>query len=64
MTKKELKASTKIFPISIFKFIEKLSNLKSNDVNTYQILKSSSSIAAIYRVTYRASLHQIFFKQT
>jgi len=48
MTKEELKKRTKVFAIRIFKFIDTLPKSKSVDVVTYQILKSSSSVAANY----------------
>ncbi|MES2590253.1 MAG: four helix bundle protein [Bacteroidota bacterium] len=53
MTKEELKKRTKIFAIRVFKFIDELPKSKSIDVITYQILKSSSSVAANYRAVCR-----------
>lgn len=57
MTKEELKVRTKNLVISIFKFIEKLPKSKSNVVISYQLLKSSSSVAANYKQL--AELNQI-----
>ncbi|MEO8116963.1 MAG: four helix bundle protein [Bacteroidota bacterium] len=54
MQKEELKLRTKIFAIQVFKFINTLEKNKSTDVISYQILKSSSSIAANYRAACRA----------
>lgn len=53
MTKEELKNRTKIFAVRTFKFINTLSKTKSTDVISYQILKSSSSVAANYRAVCR-----------
>jgi four helix bundle protein len=53
MTKEELKKRTKIFAIRTFKFMNTLPKSKSADVVTYQILKSSSSVAANYRAVCR-----------
>jgi four helix bundle protein len=53
MTKEELKKRTKLFALNIFKFINTLPKEKSIDVITYQILKSSSSVAANYRAVCR-----------
>jgi four helix bundle protein len=53
MTKEELKKRTKLFAIRVFKFIDTLPKSKSIDVITYQILKSSSSVAANYRAVCR-----------
>ena len=53
MTKEELKKRTKLFAINTFKFVDTLPKSKSVDVVTYQILKSSSSVAANYRAVCR-----------
>lgn len=53
MTKEELKIRTKKFAIRTFKFMNTLPKSKSADVITYQILKSSSSVAANYRAVCR-----------
>ncbi len=53
MTKEELKKRTKLFAIRVFKLIDTLPKTKSTDVIAYQILKSSSSVAANYRAVCR-----------
>lgn len=53
MNKEELKKRTKVFAIRVFKFIESLSHIKSVDVISYQLFKSSSSVAANYRAVCR-----------
>jgi len=53
VTKEELKKRTKLFAIRVFKFIDTLPKSKSMDVVSYQILKSSSSVAANYRAVCR-----------
>ncbi|MBL7883054.1 MAG: four helix bundle protein [Bacteroidia bacterium] len=53
MTKEELKLRTKKFAIRTFKFTDTLPKSKAVDVVTYQILKSSSSVAANYRAVCR-----------
>lgn len=53
MTKEQLKNRTKMFAIRTFKFMNTLPKNKSTDVITYQIMKSSSSVAANYRAVCR-----------
>jgi len=53
MTKEELKKRTKLFAIRTFKFVNTLPKSKSLDVVSYQIFKSSSSVAANYRAVCR-----------
>ena len=53
MTKEELKKRTKLFAIRVYKFVDTLPKSKSMDVVSYQILKSSSSVAANYRAVCR-----------
>jgi four helix bundle protein len=53
MTKEELKARTKSFAIETFKLMDTLPKTKATDVILYQILKSSSSVAANYRAVCR-----------
>ncbi|OFY82662.1 MAG: hypothetical protein A3F72_02275 [Bacteroidetes bacterium RIFCSPLOWO2_12_FULL_35_15] len=53
MTKEELKKRTKLFAIRTFKFVNTLPKSKSTDVVSYQIFKSSSSVAANYRAVCR-----------
>jgi four helix bundle protein len=49
MTKEELKYRTKAFAVAVIKYIEMLPKTKANDVITYQIVKSATSIGANYR---------------
>ncbi len=49
MTKEELKARTKKFAIDTFKFLNEIEKNKAVDVISYQLFKSSSSVAANYR---------------
>ena len=53
MTKEELKNRTKVFALQIFKFLMSLENNKAVDVISYQLFKSSSSVAANYRAVCR-----------
>ncbi|MDD5570721.1 MAG: four helix bundle protein [Bacteroidales bacterium] len=53
MNKEELKKRTKDFALRVFRFIATLQSNKSNDVIFYQLLKSSSSVAANYRAVCR-----------
>jgi four helix bundle protein len=53
MTKEELKIRTKKFAVDTFKLIDTLPKSKATDVISYQILKSSSSVAANYRAVCR-----------
>jgi len=52
--KNELQERTKRFAIRVFKLIERLPKSEASKVVTYQILKSSSSVAANYRAVNRA----------
>ncbi len=63
MTKEELKKRTKLFAIRIFKFIETLPKSKSIDVISYQIFKSSSSVAANYRAVCRGKSEADFLNK-
>lgn len=63
MIKEDIKARTKNLAILIFKFIEKLPKSKSVDVIFYQLLKSSSSVAANYRAACRAKSNQDFLNK-
>lgn len=49
MTKEELKKRTKDFAIRVFKFLKTLPKGKEIDIISYQLFKSSSSVAANYR---------------
>jgi four helix bundle protein len=53
MTKEELKIRTKKFAVETFRLVETLPKSKATDVISYQILKSSSSVAANYRAVCR-----------
>ncbi len=54
MDKIQLKNRTKNFAIKVFKMVEKLPKSKGTDVIAYQLIKSSSSVAANYRAVCRA----------
>ncbi len=49
MTKEELKYRTKAFAVSVIKYMDTLPKNKANDVITYQIIKSATSVGANYR---------------
>lgn len=53
MNKEQLKDRTKKFAVRVFKFIMDLEQNKANDIISYQLLKSSSSVAANYRAASR-----------
>ncbi len=53
MTKEELKSRTRSFAINVFKFVNTLESSKAVDIVSYQLLKSSSSVAANYRAACR-----------
>lgn len=53
MTKEQLKNRTKQFALDVFKFLMKLNKSKAVDVVSYQLFKSSSSVAANYRAVCR-----------
>ena len=53
MTKEELKARTKLFAINVFKFLTAIEKNKAVDVISFQLFKSSSSVAANYRAVCR-----------
>lgn len=63
MTKEELKSRTKLFAIRTFKFINTLAKNKSVDVIAYQVLKSSSSVAANYRAVWRGKSNYDFLNK-
>ena len=54
MNKEELKQRTKDFSIRVFKFLKTLPKGKDVDIISYQLFKSSSSVAANYRATCRS----------
>ena len=53
MDSKDLKIRTKNFAIETIHFFNTLPKSKSNDVISYQILKSATSVAANYRASLR-----------
>ena len=53
MTKEQLKNRTKKFALDVFKFLSKLEKNKAVDVVSFQLFKSSSSVAANYRAVCR-----------
>lgn len=53
MTKEQLKNRTKKFALDVFKFLMKLEKNKAVDVVSFQLFKSSSSVAANYRAACR-----------
>lgn len=53
MNKTDLKIRTKKFAIETINFVNDLPKSKSNDVVSYQILKSATSVAANYRASLR-----------
>src|SRR3954470_21825868 len=54
MTKEELKKRTKKFAVDSILFVEDLPKSKVNDVISYQLLKSATSVGANYRSACRA----------
>lgn len=53
MEKQDLKIRTKKFAIDTIRFVNELPKSKANDVISYQIIKSSTSVAANYRASLR-----------
>ena len=53
MEKVDLKIRTKQFAVDTIRFINELPKSKANDVISYQIIKSSTSVAANYRAALR-----------
>jgi four helix bundle protein len=60
MDKHELMARTKQFAISVFKLMDRLPKSEAAKVVTYQLLKSSSSVAANYRAANRGKSNADF----
>jgi four helix bundle protein len=54
MNKEDLKKRTKTFAINVFKMVNGLPSGKASEVISYQLFKSSSSVAANYRSACRA----------
>ncbi len=53
MDKNELKQRTKKFSIDVIKFVETAPRLRSLDILTHQLLRSSTSVGANYRSSCR-----------
>ena len=53
MDKNDLKKRTKKFAVETIHFINSLPKTKANDVISYQIIKSATSVAANYRASLR-----------
>jgi four helix bundle protein len=53
MNKQDLKNRTKQFAIETIRFVNSLPKSKANDVISYQVLKSATSVAANYRASLR-----------
>lgn len=53
MDKQDLKNRTKRFAVETIHFVNSLPKSKSNDVISYQVLKSATSVAANYRASLR-----------
>jgi four helix bundle protein len=60
MNKEELKDRTKKFAVRVFKFLKTLSQGKDVEVISYQLFKSSSSVAANYRSACRSKSYADF----
>jgi four helix bundle protein len=54
MDKNELVKRTRQFAVSVFKLVDTFPKSKAADVVAYQLLKSSSSVAANYRAVLKA----------
>jgi four helix bundle protein len=63
MTKEELKIRTKSFAIRTFKFLMAIEKNKAIDVISYQLFKSSSSVAANYRAVCRGKSDSDFLNK-
>ena len=63
MTKEELKNRTKKFAINVFKFLMNLEKTKAVGVISYQLFKSSSSVAANYRAVCRGKSNADFLNK-
>ncbi|UQD55739.1 four helix bundle protein [Flavobacterium sp. K5-23] len=63
MTKEELKNRTKTFALNVFKFLMELEKNKAVDVVSYQLFKSSSSVAANYRAVCRGKSNADFLNK-
>ena len=63
MTEEELKIRTKSFAIRTFKFLMAIEKNKAIDVISYQLFKSSSSVAANYRAVCRGKSDSDFLNK-
>ncbi len=63
MTEEELKKRTKLFAVRIFNLVDTFPSKKASQVIAYQILKSSSSVAANYRAVCRAKSDADFYNK-
>lgn len=63
MTKEELKKRTKSFAIRVFRFLMEIEKNKAVDVISYQLFKSSSSLAANYRAVCRGKSDSDFLNK-
>ncbi len=63
MTKEELKNRTKKFALNVFKFLMSLENCKAVDVVSFQLFKSSPSVAANYRAVCRGKSNADFLNK-
>lgn len=63
MDKHELQERTRNFAIRVFKLLESLPKTQAASVITYQLLKSSSSVAANYRAVNRAKSNLDFINK-
>jgi four helix bundle protein len=60
MDKVQLQNRTKRFAVRVFKMVGKLPKSKGAEVIAYQLIKSSSSVAANYRAVCRAKSKAVF----
>ena len=63
MNKEELKKRTKIFALRVFKFLMNMEKNKAVDIISYQLFKSSSSVAANYRAVCRGKSNADFLNK-
>jgi len=63
MTKEELKNRTKAFAVKVFNFLRSLEKEKAVDVVSFQLFKSSSSVAANYRAVCRGKSESDFLNK-
>ena len=63
MNKEELLGRTRQFAVKVFKLIERFPKSKAADVVAYQLLKSSSSVAANFRAVNKAKSKNDFINK-